>query len=60
MSTIESQITQLFVQLFVQVQIEKNIKPLGHWLLWRESTSDQWIPITNGQLYGKYFHLIRS
>ena len=29
--------------------IEENIEATRHWLLWGESTGNQWIPLTKGQ-----------
>ena len=40
---------RLFAQQFVQAHIKENIKALRHWLLWGESTGDQWIPLAKGQ-----------
>ena len=36
------------------------IRAQCHWSLWRESTGDRWIPLTQGQLRGKRFHLMTS
>ena len=49
-----------FTQPFVQVQIKESIKTPRHWPLLGESTGDRWIPLTQGQLRGKCFHLITS
>ena len=38
--------SQLFTQLFVQVQIKGNIKAPCYWPLWGEFTSDRWIACT--------------
>ena len=47
MSAMTSQITasRLFIQKFVQAQINENIKAPRHWPLWRESIGDRWIPL---------------
>ena len=45
---------------FVLAQGKENIKDPHHWPLWRESTGDQWIPLTKGQSHGKCFHLMTS
>ena len=34
---------------FIQAQIKENIKAPLHWPLWREFTSDRWIPRTKSQ-----------
>ena len=62
MSAIASQITDvsIVVQPFVQAQIKGNIKVLGHWPLWGESTGDRWIPFIKGQWRRKCFHLMTS
>ena len=51
---------EIFTQSFIQTQIKENIKTPCHWLLCGEFTGDRWIPRTNGQLRGKYFHLMTS
>ena len=58
MSMMGSQITSISIvcQPFVRVHIKENIKALRHWLLWGNSTGDQWIPCTKG----KCFHLMTS
>ena len=52
--------SRLFTQPYVQAQIKENIKAPRHWPLWREFTSDQWIPRTKGQWREKCFHLMTS
>ena len=49
MSPMASQITasELFTQLFIQVQIKENINAPRHWPLCGEFTGDRWIPRTN-------------
>ena len=49
-----------FTQSFVQAQIKENINAPRHWPLWGKFTGDRWIPLTNGQLRGKCFHLMTS
>ena len=44
----------------IQTQIKENIKALGHWPLCGEFTGDRWIRRSNGQLRGKWFHLMTS
>ena len=44
-----------FFQTFDQAQIKEN-----HWPVWWEITGDRWIPLTKGQLRGKYSHLMTS
>ena len=39
---------------------KKKIKAPRHWPLWGEFTDNRWIPRTNGQLRGIYFHLMTS
>ena len=51
-------VSQLLAQPFVQANIKENIKVPRHWPLWGESTTDQWIPLTQGQLRWKCFHLM--
>ena len=41
---LKSPASWLFTQLFIQVQIEENIKAPRHWPLWGEFTGDRWIP----------------
>ena len=53
-------VPQLFAQQFVRAQIKENINAKSHWPLWGEYTSDQWIPLTKGQLHGKCLHLMMS
>ena len=43
---LKSAASRLFA--FGQAQIKENIKAPRHWLVWGESTGDQWIPITKG------------
>ena len=43
-------------QQFVQVYIKNNIKALCHWPLWGESTGDQWIPLTKGNVSISWSH----
>ena len=57
---LKSPASWLFTQSFIQTQIKENIKAPRHWPLCGEFTGDQWIPRTNGQLYGKCFHLMMS
>ena len=45
---------------FIQTQIKENIKAPRHWPLCEEFTGDRWIPRTNCQLRGKWFHLMTS
>ena len=59
MGAIMSQITSV-TQSFIQTQIKENIKALRHWPLCGEFTGDRWIPLTNGQLRRKGFHLMKS
>ena len=50
MSVMGSQIPGISIaQSCAQAQIKENIKVPRHWPLWGESTSDWWIPLTNGQ-----------
>ena len=62
MGAIASQITSLTIvySIFYETQIKENIKAPRHWPLCGEFTGDRWIPRTNGQLRGKYFHLMTS
>ena len=62
MGAITSQITSLTIvySIAIQTQIKENIKAPSHWPLCWEFTGDRWIPRTNGQLRGKYFHLMTS
>ena len=63
MDTVASQISSiLFVYLtfFFQTQFKENIEAPRHWPLWREFTSDLWIPCTKAHLHGKCFHLMTS
>ena len=57
---LKSPASPLFTQLLVQAQMKENIKAPRHWPLCVEFTGDRWIPRTNGQLRGKYFHLMAS
>ena len=41
--------SRLFTQLFIQAQINENIKASRHWPLLGEFTGDRWIPRTKGQ-----------
>ena len=43
------QLSPLFTQPFIRVQIKVNIKAPRHWPLCGEFTGDRWIPRTNGQ-----------
>ena len=54
-----SQITSLTIVYLTiySAQIKENIKAPRHWPLCGEFTGDRWIPRTNGQLRGKWFHL---
>ena len=45
----KSSASRLLAEIFVEVQIEENMKSHRHWTLWRESAGDQWIPLTKGQ-----------
>ena len=57
---LKSPASRLFTQSFIQAQIKENIKVPRHWPLCGEFTGHRWIPRTNGQLRGKYFHLMMS
>ena len=57
---LKSPASLLFTQPFIQAQIKENTKVPRHWPLCGEFTGDRWIPRTNGQLCGKYFHLMTS
>ena len=57
---LKSPASRLFIQSFIQTQVKVNIKASRHWSLCGEFTGDRWIPRTNGQLRGKYFHLMTS
>ena len=53
--------SRLFAQpLFAQAQIKENNKASRHWPLWGVSTGDRWIPLTEDQWRGKWFHLMTS
>ena len=41
--------SRLLPQLFVQAKSTESIKAPRHWLLWGESTSDRWVPLTKDQ-----------
>ena len=60
MSVMASQITGVSIvcSLFVQMQIKENIKAPRQWPLWRESTGDQWIPLTKSPLTWKMFPFV--
>ena len=45
---------------FIQAEIKENIKAPRHWPVCGKFTSERWIPRTNGQYCGKYFHLMTS
>ena len=45
---------------FIQTRFKENIKALRYWPLCGEFTGDRWILRTNGQLRGKFFHLVTS
>ena len=45
---------------FIQTQNKENTKAPRHWSLSGAFTEDRWIPRTNGQLRGKFFHLMTS
>ena len=51
-SMVASHITGISIvtQPFIQVHIKENIEAPHNWPLWREFTSDRWIPLTKGQL----------
>ena len=51
---------RLFIEPFIQAQIKENIKAPRHWPLCGKFTGDRWIPRTNGQYHGKWFHLMTS
>ena len=57
---LKSPASRLFTQLFIRTQIKENTKAPRHWPLCGEFTGDRWIPRTNGQKRGKYFHLMTS
>ena len=57
---LKSQAFQLFTQLFVQVQIEENIKAPRHWPLWGKFNGDRWISRTKSQWRGFFFLLMTS
>ena len=46
---LKSPASRLYTQVFIQAQIEENIKSPRHWPLWGEFTGDRWIPRTKGQ-----------
>ena len=48
LSCLKSPATQLYVQQLTQANNKENIKGPHSSLLWGESASDQWIPLTNG------------
>ena len=50
----------LFIQPFVQAQLNENIKALRHWPLWGEFTGDRWIPRTKASNAEIFFHLMTS
>ena len=55
----KSPITWLFIQQLVQANNTQNkLRMTGP--LWGKSTSDQWIPLTKGQWWRKYFHVMTS
>ena len=56
-SAMASQITGVSIVCTTVWQIKENIKTPRHWLLWGESTDDQWIPLTEDQERGKDFNL---
>ena len=57
---IASEITSLTIAYAIVYSDAENIKAPRHWLLCGEFTGDRWIPRTNGQSRGKYFHLMTS
>ena len=62
MGEIASQITSLTIVysiVYSDADQRKHQTP-RHWPLCGECTGDRWIPRTNGQLRGKYFHLMTS
>ena len=60
LSRLESPASPLFTQPFIRAQIKENFKAPHHWPLCGEFTGDWWIPRTNCQLRGKWFHLMTS
>ena len=57
---LKSPASRLFNQSFIQALIKVNIKAPRHWPLCGKFTGDRWISRTNGQLRGKFFHLMTS
>ena len=57
---LKSPASRLFNQPFIRAQIKINIKAPRHWPLCGEFIGDRWIPRTNGQWRGKFFHLMTS
>ena len=57
---LDTAVSRLFTQQFIQAEIKENIKAPRHWPLWGEFTGDRWIPHTKGQWRGKCFHLMTS
>ena len=62
MGMVTSQITSLTIvySIVYSGADQGSIKAPSHWPLCGEFTSDRWIPHTNGQLRGKFFHLMMS
>ena len=62
MTILASQITSLTVVYSIVYSgvNQRNIKAPRHWPLCGKFTGDRWISRTNGQLRGKYFHLMTS
>ena len=57
---LKSPASPLFTQPFIRARIKENIKAPRHLPLCGEFTGDRWIPRTNCQLRGKYFHLMTA
>ena len=57
---LKSPASRLFNQSFIQALIKVNIKAPRHWPLCGKFTGDRWISRTNGQLRGKFFHMMTS
>ena len=55
---LKSPASLLFTWPFIQTQIKENFKAPRHWPLCGKFAGDRWIPRTNDQLRGKYFHLM--
>ena len=57
---LKSPVSRSFAQSFVQAQIKENTKTTRYWPLQGGSRGECWIPLTKGQLLGKYLHLMTS